>query len=192
MTLLNKDGGIAEWPTATALSYEEYKNPVADAARATRDTFVAEVRRLENEQENMQEQSKIDFGPESAFFPLMGKCSELRVNNQYTYSVCPFGAAKQDSTSLGTFSGWKQGENGNDYSTMLFTGGQHCWNGPSRSMTVHFECGLTEAILSVDEPEKCAYSCKFTTPAACDAKYANALRLELEGPEGSNGGHDEL
>jgi hypothetical protein len=55
-----------------------------------------------------------------------------------------------------------------------------CWNGPDRSLTLQLECGTTEAVLSMDEPEKCAYAARFTTPAACEARHAQALRLELE------------
>jgi hypothetical protein len=47
-------------------------------------------------------------------------------------------------------------------------------------MTVTFECGSTDAILAVDEPDKCAYTARFATPAACDGTSAQELRLELE------------
>ena len=99
------------------------------------------------------------------------------------YKVCPFGAATQDHTSLGSFTGWKPAAgDGDGHTVMLFTGGQHCWNGPARSMTVTVECGETETLHTVDEPEKCAYAARLTTPAACDAKFARALRMELEEP----------
>lgn len=58
-------------------------------------------------------------------------------------------------------------------------------------MTVTFECGSTDAVLSADEPEKCAYASRFATPAACEPKHAEALRLELEGGDEEDG-HDEL
>ena len=107
------------------------------------------------------------------------------------YKVCPFGAATQDSTSLGSFSGWRAAADAGaaaaaadaNHTVMLFTGGQHCWNGPARSMTVTVECGEAEALHSVDEPEKCSYASKLSTPAACDAKFARALRLELDEEE---------
>ena len=35
------------------------------------------------------------------------------------------------STSLGTWTGFEDA-----YSTLVFDGGQHCWNGPQRSMRV--------------------------------------------------------
>lgn len=72
---------------------------------------------------------------------------------------------------------------------LLVAGGQRCWNGPDRSITVTFECGSADAMLSVDEPEKCAYAARFSTPAACEAKHAEALKLELEGGDEEDG-HD--
>ena len=59
-------------------------------------------------------------------------------------------------------------------------GGSTCWNGPARSLALLFECGSSDAMLSVDEPEKCTYTARFTSPAACDAKAARQLYMELE------------
>lgn len=55
-----------------------------------------------------------------------------------------------------------------------------CWNGPARSLKLIFECGNVDAMLSADEPEKCAYAARFSTPAVCDGKFARELQLELE------------
>jgi hypothetical protein len=60
-------------------------------------------------------------------------------------------------------------------------GGLTCWNGPARSLTLTFECGAADRLLSMDEPEKCAYAARFATPAACEARHAEALKLELAG-----------
>ena len=65
-----------------------------------------------------------------------------------------------------------------------------CWNGPARSLTLTFECGSTDALSNVDEPEKCAYTARMTTPAACEPRHAEMLRLELQGENGA--AHDEL
>jgi hypothetical protein len=184
------------WPTDVPAAAGEYKSPEANKAREARTAAQSEVSRLEGELRAVKEDETADFGPDNAFWKLKGKCSEIRVNNQYTYSVCPFGAAKQDGTSLGTFAGWgKLADGSSDYSAMQFSNGAYCWNGPNRSMKLLFECGDTEAILSVDEPEKCTYTARFTTPAACDAKFARELQLELEqtGEGGSHlQAHDEL
>ena len=64
---------------------------------------------------------------------------------------------------------------------MEFGNGQYCWNGPNRSFKLRFECGMTDAMLSADEPEKCAYAGRFSTPAACDGKFAQEVRLAADG-----------
>ena len=55
--------------------------------------------------------------------------------DKYVYEICPYGSAAQKEghsrTSLGNWQGFKD-----NYSIMSFTGGQHCWNGPLRSMQV--------------------------------------------------------
>lgn len=55
--------------------------------------------------------------------------------DKYTYSVCPFKDTFQKEgasrTSLGTWAGLAD-----DSTVMKFTGGQACWQGPARSMTV--------------------------------------------------------
>jgi len=64
---------------------------------------------------------------------------------------------------------------------MSFTGGQTCWNGPARSLKLLFECGDADALLSVDEPEKCTYTARFSTPAACDSSLSQEMKLDLDG-----------
>lgn len=96
----------------------------------------------------------------------------------YTYELCIFGRATQKSNKdhsshlLGTFSGWNTNphvpkSDPQYWSQQLYNRGLKCWNGPERSVTVDFECGLQNEILSVSEPEKCAYEFKATTPALC-------------------------
>ncbi|KAA0146712.1 hypothetical protein FNF27_06829 [Cafeteria roenbergensis] len=156
--------------------------PVAESATSTVDAEIARVQSdrdaAEADRKSAAADTVNDYGPDSAFYPLKGKCFEISIT-QYTYKICPFVDAKQDFTSLGKFSGWQEGS---DHSVMLFTDGQSCWNGPARSMTVSFECGSEDKVLAVDEPSKCAYSSRMSTPAACDANAAKALRLELNEP----------
>lgn len=176
-----------------------YRSPEGDKAREAANAARAEESRIERDLRTAQEEAGTDFGPNGVYYKLKGQCFDLRVN-QYTYQACPFGSAKQDHTSLGTFSGWNKREDGSiDYSTMLFTNGQYCWNGPNRSLKVTFECGDNNALLSADEPEKCTYAARFSTPAACEGKFAEELKLQLDsandGAEaGAANGHakDEL
>lgn len=75
------------------------------------------------------------------------KQSPILQVDKYTYSVCPFKDAFQKEgssrTSLGTWAGLAD-----DSTVMKFTGGQACWQGPARSMTVrpalpHVQCCIT-------------------------------------------------
>lgn len=140
---------------------KNHVRPEAAAARESVEAVENSIRDVETEITKLEASDKHDYGPNEEFFNLADHCYELGVA-QYTYKVCPFGSAKQDHTSLGTFEGWEDG-----YKRMAFKNGQHCWNGPSRSMTVTFKCGLEEAILSVDEPSTCTYTAVMATPAAC-------------------------
>ncbi len=62
------------------------------------------------------------------------RCFEADVD-KYVYEICPHGSAVQKDgaarVSLGNWEGFREG-----HTVMAFTGGQHCWNGPQRSMVV--------------------------------------------------------
>lgn len=62
------------------------------------------------------------------------RCFEADVD-KYVYEICPYkDAAQKDGAArvnLGSWEGFRD-----NYSAMAFTGGQHCWNGPQRSMLV--------------------------------------------------------
>ncbi len=172
--------------SATAAAPEAFKSEGGDRARAALSAARAAESGISTELGELRAQEAMDFGPDGAFYHFKAPnaaCLELRVN-QYHYKVCPFGSANQDGTSLGTFSGWKKGADGaTDYTTMLLEGGAHCWNGPARSLTLHFECGGADALLSVDEPNKCAYEARVTTPAACDGRASRELNFHELEPE---------
>jgi protein kinase C substrate 80K-H len=172
--------GAVSWPAEAEAGAGAAATPSAET-----DELDAEIRKLEADKRTAEadrssadKDSVTDFGPDHAFYPLKDKCVELKIA-QYTYKVCPFDSARQDHVNLGTFGGWKEGS---DHSVMEFTGGQQCWNGPTRSLTLTLECGSEDALLQIDEPSKCAYSARMSTPAACDRTSANELRLELGEP----------
>lgn len=166
----------------------DHKSEAGNAARAKLTEAKLEETKHRSDLDGLKDEDAADYGPDAAFFPLKGKCLDTRIN-QYGYSVCPFGRANQDGTSLGSFTGYKANADGTkNYSVMLFTGGQTCWNGPARSITVTFECGMEDKLLHVDEPEKCTYAARASSPAACDDRAARELKLDL----GSDAGRDEL
>ncbi|EGG16474.1 protein kinase C substrate 80K-H like protein [Cavenderia fasciculata] len=113
-----------------------------------------------------------DMGPDNVFLPLYGRCFDAPTKD-YTYTMCPFENSKQGHTSLGRFEEW-----GPNHSSMSFTNGVQCWGGPKRSLKVQVECGSENKIYDVQEPSKCEYSMKFSTPALCDKEHLLVLQLE--------------
>ncbi len=79
----------------------QYQSAAANKAREDASAAQRAESELETELSSLQEQESTDFGPDGVFYKLKGQCFDHRVNNQYTYTACPFGTAKQDSTSLG-------------------------------------------------------------------------------------------
>ncbi|XP_046747931.1 glucosidase 2 subunit beta [Diprion similis] len=134
-----------------------------DAENSVRD-LLAELRKLEDQIDR-------DYGPEQEFAPLDGQCFDY-TDLEYVYTFCPFGKATQKSKSggseviLGHWHEWVEFK-GNRYSAMKFDRGLACWNGPTRSTTVHLSCGTENKILAVTEPSRCEYAMEFSTPAVC-------------------------
>ena len=121
---------------------------------------------------------------------LSEQCIEMKTP-EYIYRMCPFQDAKQnnhDGGTIATLGRWDQAffeqglQNGLPV-VWKFTGGDTCWNGPARSLTVHVKCGTENKALSVEEPSKCEYSMEVTSPVACGH--------EQQGKSGERV-HDEL
>ncbi|KAI0092510.1 endoplasmic reticulum protein [Irpex rosettiformis] len=117
------------------------------------------------------------FGREGEFKKLDNTCLEKNMGD-YTYEVCLFGEAKQKPNnggshfSLGRFAHWNNVD-GIDvgspeyYSKMFYTRGTRCWNGPDRTVVLVWTCGTENALISVQELEKCEYQFTGTSPALC-------------------------
>ena len=148
---------------------------------------------LEGKHKDVTKRLSTFFGPNMELAHMVGECYELAVE-QYAYEVCPFGDAKQDTTRLGTM----RPVDVNDPRTMVFDGGERCWNGPARSITVSLRCGGGGGRLAdVEEPSRCEYAAKLYTPAACDPGEVDALERELaemeeEARAAMGAPHDEL
>ncbi|KAK9868757.1 hypothetical protein WJX84_007967 [Apatococcus fuscideae] len=132
----------------------------------------------------------LDFGPDDAWLPLHNKCFDTRAD-KYTYEMCIFGSAAQKDahlhTSLGSWEGFKNG-----YALASFTNGQHCWQGPPRSLQVSVGCGSSEQVSKVDEPNRCEYTASFVTPAACSPALVERAQKDSAAAEQDLLGHDEL
>lgn len=159
------------------------------AAKAARDAFEAAQRKLartEKKIADLKKEMEHDYGTDGEFSSFVGQCYSIQVK-QYTYEMCPYEEAKQKEGHSGTSLGrWKGIENDGGKIAFVFEGGQSCWQGPQRSLKVITACGNENKVLSVEEPSKCVYEMKFTTPAVCNIQHAQVLKMNLEA-----GGSDE-
>ncbi|KAJ3113827.1 hypothetical protein HDU96_002869 [Phlyctochytrium bullatum] len=151
----------------------------ADPPKARAKLSEAESRKsqLENQLEDLKRKETLDYGPEGEWEKLEGQCITFDTP-EYTYEVCFHKNASQKaksggSTDLGRFTrfGARSGsvDESKKYLYMVFEHGQHCWNGPARSVEVELECGTENKILTVTEPSKCEYAMRVTSPNACIA-----------------------
>lgn len=150
-------------------------------------------KQLEQRINELTQWLEADYGVEREFLPLKDKCFNAKVE-KYTYEVCPFKDAKQKeghgSTQLGKWSGFTD-----NYHGMSFTNGQHCWQGPNRSLQVKLACGEEEEVSKIEEPSRCEYVGVFVTPAACSASFvAHSLKVyeEAEAAAQLASMHEEL
>lgn len=138
-------------------------------------------RDLEEKLRKLREKSSIHYGSDGALRKLHGQCFKKAVT-QYEFEICPFDLVRQYEHGsviavLGRFKGWK----GDDSNRLMnYAQGDRCWNGPARSIKVELNCGEIEEIVSVEEPNRCAYFMKFKTPAVCEKVAANAIMAEVE------------
>lgn len=124
---------------------------------------------------------RTDYGESYEYYGLHGECYDYK-QNQYIYTMCPYGKATQkegnSNVNLGT---WNSIEyNNNTHTTkFIFNNGATCWNGPARSLHVLVECGIENVAYSVEEPSKCVYEMKFMTPAACHENDIEYIKQQL-------------
>ena len=140
----------------------------------------------------------IYLGPNKEFYYLYGKCVSTDTV-EYTYELCPFEKVTQkskhghSSTSLGyvlkiivtnTYtSNWNSHDNkewSNNYSTMQYKNGEKCWGGVIRSTKISLHCDSEYRVADPQEPNRCEYSLKLYTPAACQDSDLSQLELHLQ------------
>lgn len=174
----------------TTTSAIEIKNVLSeklkDDALSEKKTQLLSLEEQKKQAENSIQNlgSDLYYGPRNEFYKMKGQCYKKTIN-KYVYEVCPYGNAKQDSTSLGrTFQivnkdneeiktlGWdvhvneqNQMSNGDVY--FYWKGGSQCWNGPQRSLKLKLVCHASVEVLQLIEPSMCVYVGELGTPAVC-------------------------
>eukprot|EP01126_Amoeba_proteus_P067454 TRINITY_DN996_c0_g1_i4.p1 TRINITY_DN996_c0_g1~~TRINITY_DN996_c0_g1_i4.p1 ORF type:complete len:424 (-),score=118.05 TRINITY_DN996_c0_g1_i4:93-1364(-) len=159
------------------LSSDEKLNVLKEAKKTLEDNELKVVQdRLRDIDGNLGSISKYlgaDFGPDSRFAYLYNSIYTFSTH-EYEYKLEPYKEAKQAYTSIGRWTGWTD-----NYNTMQFMGGQRCWGGPDRSLTVRVVCGADTVVEEVREPAKCEYSMTLRTPGACREAELVQLRGRL-------------
>jgi len=175
-----KKKGTAKTITSDALRSKD--NDIRAVERTIRD--------LEKENEDLTNFVAMDFGESAAFAALADQCFSVNVD-KYTYEMCLFNKAAQKegsrSTSLGSF---KSIEHFDDKTVIKFEGGQSCWKGPQRSLTVNVKCGSENKVLQATEPSMCAYEMDFRSPTACTESALDKLQSSFKNMYSD--GKDEL
>ena len=195
----DKKEEVALDPTLAALLAEAEDGvdaplPAAEAARKALQEAETEEADLTKSIQDVKAVANEDYGDDNEFYALRGKCFSTKVQ-KYTYEMCPYKDAQQlegsatHGTRLGTWQGLERHngtETGNGSPTFkfVFGGGQKCWNGPERSLTVFVSCGTEDKVLGVDEPSMCEYTMQMLTPAACvplsvDELAGESFKVEL-------------
>ena len=178
----DQDGPPSEMPP-----YDEATQKLIEAAdKARKELEEAESRKrdIENKRNERQKYLNIDFGENEQFAPLYHQCYEF-TDREYTYKLCAFQKITQrnknggSETSLGEWDKWDGQSTTSLYTTMRYSNGEKCWNGPNRSTVVTLSCGVEEKVLSAGEPNKCEYAMEFSTPAFCLSKRPPHLHTEL-------------
>eukprot|EP01025_Chloroclados_australasicus_P016017 TRINITY_DN1782_c1_g1_i8.p1 TRINITY_DN1782_c1_g1~~TRINITY_DN1782_c1_g1_i8.p1 ORF type:complete len:581 (-),score=115.58 TRINITY_DN1782_c1_g1_i8:515-2137(-) len=162
----NYDGDDTQFGANEEVEEKPDPHPELTQAKLDYDAVNNEIRDAENQIKDLEAKLLLDFGPNGEYMSLADECYETKID-KYTYKMCPFGKAQQDSTSLGDFRAFEE-----NYVRMVFDKGAHCWSGPSRSLTVTLVCGSENTFTQVEEPSRCEYTGIFYTPLACTTQQA--------------------
>ncbi len=239
--------GAAKGWLARGLGFAKGAALPSQQRQHVKDTFAKHqsvLTELTGKKAELERKLGLDFGPAGAFAALLDRWGpgssagpsparlrrppralELQPRRcftadveKYVYEVCIYQEARQKegaaSTSLGSWRGFED-----DHTAAVFDGGQHCWNGPQRSMRVRslpqarpepvpvqgpavssargpqvaLQCGVEEVLANVSEPNRCEYVARLFTPAACTPDHVSHAWRELEAAEQELASvHDEL
>lgn len=123
------------------------------------------------------------------------RCS-LSFVARYRYEICPFDKVTQSGAGGGgsqtVMGNWHADKGWSSATEMLYDGGQGCWQGPQRSCRVEVLCGAENVVSDTQEPNKCEYTMKLATPAACSPAELQKLQAEFESEHTLGTVHSEL
>ncbi|BCS24630.1 putative protein kinase C substrate [Aspergillus puulaauensis] len=178
VTAVLEESGILPPKDQESESESKAVTQARDAVKAVE----KEINDFKNQLRGQEKDLETDYGVASIFRALKGVCVQKDAG-EYTYEHCFLDQTKQipkkgGSTArmgkferISTVSIDELNETGEiiqvPRTSLEYTKGQGCWNGPARSTTVILECGENDEILKVAEDEKCVYSMRATTPAVC-------------------------
>ena len=148
-------------------SYEEYmevEKEIEQLSSASTDVRIQIM--------HLQDRFKHDLGPDNLWWPLSEKVFEKsKDGNDYKLTI--FGplmhrqtGAAWYGTAYGQFSGFNATGR-----TMLYEGGQMCWEGDPRRTEFYLYCGPNDKFLDMEEIDRCVYKGHFETPLVCSEEY---------------------
>jgi protein kinase C substrate 80K-H len=113
-----------------------------------------------------------DLGQDHMWCPLSKKVFE-RSKDGNDYQLTIFGHLMHRQTGAawyrlcyGTFAGFNETKR-----TMLYEGGQMCWEGPPHRRKIYLYCGPTHKFLDLEEIYCCIFRRHFETPLVCSEEY---------------------
>eukprot|EP00667_Euglena_gracilis_P007590 EG_transcript_7667 len=164
---LVKDNGGGDATAAVPGDAPDHRRPQTEDARRAVADLRAEKGDVERSRNTLEEEDRLDFGPNAEYFVLKGQCFSKQ-SGEHTYKMCPFGDATQGGRSIGKWAGWhKQTEWHSQYRMMQFKNGDRFGCPEDRELTVNLDCGDSAEITKVEEPSMCKYSMNFVCPEAC-------------------------
>lgn len=126
---------------------------------------------------NLDKKFKPDLGPDHMWWPLSQKSFELtKDGNDYQLVMFEHLMQRQSGmiwygTAYGTFAGFNSTQK-----SMLYEGGNMCWEGPPRRTEIILYCGPSHRFLDMEETDRCVYRGHFETPLACTDDYLDYVK----------------
>lgn len=126
---------------------------------------------------HLEDKFKHSMGKDNVWWPLSQATFELSKDGN-DYKIQMFGAmmhrntgAAWYGTAIGEFKRFNATER-----TMLYEGGNMCWEGNPRRAEVYLYCGPTNKFLDMEEIDRCVYRGHFETPLCCTEDYIDYIK----------------